>query len=190
MSSEFLSQQERSSYGHFTGDPSENDLTRYFYLDETDLLYINKKRNDSTRLGFALQLTTLRYLGTFLDNPLDVPEIVMRTISRQLGIQDSNVVKNYAHSSLQWKHTDEIREQYGYVEIVNHRIGLRLTRWLYNLCWIGNERPAVLFERARIWMLVHKVLLPNCVQFERYISRLKSRVERHLWESIVHYISP
>jgi TnpA family transposase len=187
---EFLSQQAKSSYGQFTGDPSENDLTRYFYLDETDLIYINKKRNDSTRLGFALQLATVRYLGTFLDNPLDVPDIVTRTISRQLGIEDSNVVKRYAHSSLQWKHTNEIRELYGYVEITNHRIGLRFTRWLYNLCWIGNERPAVLFERARIWMLVHKVLLPSCVQLERYISHLKSRVEKHLWESIVHYISP
>jgi hypothetical protein len=176
----FLSSQERSSYGHFTGEPSENDLSRYFYLDEADLTYINKKRNDSTRLGFALQLTTVRYLGTFLDSPLNVPEIVMRTVSRQLGIQNPNVVKSYAHSNLQWKHIDEIRERYGYVEITNYRIGLRLTRWLYNLCWIGNERPAILFERAKMWMLVHKVLLPSCIRLERYISRLKSRVEKHL----------
>jgi hypothetical protein len=41
-----------------------------------------------------------------------------------------------------------------------------------------------------MWMLAHKVLLPPCIQLERSISRLKSRVERYLWESIVRHISP
>jgi TnpA family transposase len=186
----FLNHQQRSYYGRFAGEPSENDLARYFYLDETDLAYVNKKRNDNTKLGFALQLTTVRYLGTFLNDPIDVPETVLLTITRQLKIKNSNVVKDYNDRTLQRRHADEIREQYGYVEITNPRIGIRLTRWLYNLCWIGSERPTILFERTKIWLLAHKVLLPTCIQLERYISRLKSRVERHLWESIVRHISP
>jgi hypothetical protein len=186
----FLSHQQKSNYGRFTGEPSDNDLARYFYLDETDLAYVNKKRSDKARLGFALQLGTVRYLGIFLNDPTDVPINVLFNISRQLKMKNSNVVKGYNDRALQRRHADEIRERYGYVEITNPRIGLRLTRWLYNLCWIGNERPVILFERAKIWMLAHKVLLPTCIQLERYISRLKSRVERHLWKSIVRHISP
>jgi hypothetical protein len=41
-----------------------------------------------------------------------------------------------------------------------------------------------------MWMLVHKVILPSHVQLEHSISRLKSRVEKHLWESIVRCIAP
>ena len=38
------------------------------------------------RLGFSLQLTTVRYLGTFLVDPLDVPPLVTGHLARQLGI--------------------------------------------------------------------------------------------------------
>jgi TnpA family transposase len=189
---DFLSSQERSSYGCFNGDPSPNDLARYFYFNETDLACINAKYSDHARLGFALQLATVRYLGTFLEDPLNVPAIVLLNVSRQLGIKnpDKIEIKDYNDGDLQRRHAREIREQYGYVENTDHRIGLRLTRWLYNLCWIGNERATILFERAKTWMLVHKVLLPRCGQLERYIAHLRERAEQHLWQTIARHITP
>ena len=66
---------------------------------------------------------------------------------------------------------------HGYVEITEPRAGFRLTRWLYALCWTGTDRPSVLFERATAWRVTHKVLLPGCSTLERYIARLRSRVE-------------
>src|SRR3954454_2693608 len=34
--------------------------------------------------------------------------------------------------------------------------GFRLTRWLYVLCWTGDDRPGLLFDRATTWLLAHK----------------------------------
>jgi hypothetical protein len=59
-------------------------------------------------------------------------------------------------------------------------VGFRLTRWLYGLCWTGTERPRKLFERATAWLLAHKILLPGCSTLERFVVRLRSRVETKL----------
>jgi hypothetical protein len=75
----------------------------------------------------------------------------------------------------------EIRAQYGYFEFSDPIGGFRLTRWLYALCWTGTERPSVLFERATTWLLAHKVLLPGASTLERFVAKLRSRVETRLW---------
>ena len=76
----FLSPAQREHYGRFTGDPSTDELARYFHLDDADRLAIADKRGDHNRLGFALQLTTVRFLGTFLENPAAVPTAVMQRL--------------------------------------------------------------------------------------------------------------
>jgi hypothetical protein len=185
----FLSKEQRKNYGRFTRVPSPDDLARYFHMDEFDLGLISKKRGQSSRLGFALQLGTVRYLGTFLEDPLDVPMPVLHTLTRQLYINTIDDIQIYRSSEQRWSHATEIREQYGYVEITEPRIGLRLTRWLYALCWTGTDRPSVLFERATAWLLTQKVLLPGCTTLERYVSRLRSRVEEKVWKSLSRNIT-
>ena len=80
----FLSPAQRDSYGQYLGDPSTQELARYFHLDDSDHTQIVEKRGDANRLGFALQLTTVRFVGTFLDDPTAVPPAVLATMSRQL----------------------------------------------------------------------------------------------------------
>ena len=58
-------------YGRYTGDPTLEHLSDHFYLQPVDLERLSLLRQDHTRLGFALQLCTLRFLGTFLQDPND-----------------------------------------------------------------------------------------------------------------------
>jgi TnpA family transposase len=177
----FLTPAQRENYGRYAAPPTQDELTRYCHLNDDDLTQIMSCRGEHNRLGFALQLTTVRYLGTFLDDPAAVPSSVLETLSRQLGLTTGDGLQTYRSSKQRWEHITKIREHYGYSDMTEPLVGFRLTRWLYGLCWTGTERPSKLFERATAWLLAHKILLPGCSTLERFVVRLRSRVEIKVW---------
>ncbi|WP_344863441.1 DUF4158 domain-containing protein [Planomonospora alba] len=71
MPVEFLADDEAAAYGRFAGPPPRADLERVFFLDDEDRTLVGRRRGEHMRLGFALQLVTVRWLGTFLEDPLD-----------------------------------------------------------------------------------------------------------------------
>ena len=73
MPVEFLSDEQVGAYGRFTGELSAAEVERFFYLDDADRNLIARRRSDHHRLGFAVQLGTVRAVGRFLEDPLDVP---------------------------------------------------------------------------------------------------------------------
>ena len=114
---------------------------------------------------------------------------MLRTLARQLRIEALDKANVYSAGEQRWQHATEIRASYGYVDFTEPLIAFRLTRWLYALCWTGTDRPSVLFERATTWLVTHKVLLPGCTTLERYVARLRSRVEERLWRSLGNGVS-
>lgn len=187
----FLTPTQRQDYGRYASSPSQDDLARFFHLSDNDQALVRIRRGDHNRLGFALQLTTVRFLGTFMEDQGDVPLTVLQTLGRQLAITDPlSCIQEYGESRQYRMHAAEIRELFGYREFTDRIAGFRLARWLCALCWTGSDRPGILFDRATAWMLTHKVLLPGASVLERFVARVRSRMEQRLWHFLKRGTTP
>lgn len=182
MPVEFLTEEQKQGYGRFAGEPTEAQLARYFHLDNTDLALIDKRRGDHNRLGFALQLTTVRFLGTFLPDPTQVPLGVLHFMARQLRITDIGIIEKYPdRKATRYTHSTEIQRYYGYYDFHAPPWRFRLSRLLYSRAWISNERPSLLFDLATSWLIQHKVLRPGATTLSRLIAEIRERAENRLW---------
>lgn len=185
MTTDFLTAELKARYGQFTGEPNETQLTRYFHLDETDLAFISEKRGAQNRLGFALQLTSVRFLGTFVSDFSLIPANVQKFVAAQLSIVDIAVLADYAQrKTTKREHTALIRKQFGYREFNEPPWGFRLSRLLYSRAWISNERPSLMFDFATSWLAQNKVLLPGVSTLFRLIAVIRERTLNRLYKRL------
>jgi TnpA family transposase len=178
----FLTREQRQRYGNYDSEPTPMQLARYFHLDDTDKNSILIRRGNHNRLGFALQLVSVRFLGTFLENPIDVPSGVVIELATQLGITNIDCLPQYLERPFtHWEHRAEIKQRYGYRDFSEQPGHWQLVRWLYGRAWVGSESPSVLFDLATARLVEHKVLLPGVTVLERLVVSVRERAANRLW---------
>ena len=149
MPVDFLTADQERSYGRYAGELSRAQLGQYFHLDDRDRGVIDQLREDHTRLGYAAQLATVRFLGTFLVDPRDVHPAAVAYLAGQLDIADPTCLARYLdRPATHHEHTADIRRRFGYRDFSEQPEHFRLVRWLHARAWLSNERPSILFDLA------------------------------------------
>lgn len=89
-------------YGRFTRELSADELAGCFFFTDDDRRRIASRRGDASRLGFAVQLGTVRYLGRFLENPAGVPASVVRWTAGEIGVPAGTDLDSYGAGEARW----------------------------------------------------------------------------------------
>ncbi len=183
MPVEFLSDDEAFSYGRFNGVPLRAELERVFFLDDADRSLIARRRGAHHRLGFALQLTTVRSLGMFLADPLDVPSAVVEYLAGQLAIADVGCVGRYTERrTTRFEHAEEIKVAYGLKDFASAEKDLE--RWADARAWTTGDGPKAIFNDAIAWLFERDVLLPGVTTLARLVARVRDEATQRLWDTL------
>ncbi len=184
MPVEFLTD-EQAAYGCFKEVPTRPELERFFFLDSDDLDLVALRRTDGHRLGMALQICTVRYIGLFLGDPLDVPWLVVEYLAEQLGISDPSCVKQYVErAKTAYEHSWEIRRRLGYHEFEDRAWGRKFRTFLYGRAWTHPEGPVALFNHAVAWLRRNRVLLPGASVLARQVAEARAVADRRLHTTV------
>lgn len=145
MPVQFLSEAEHKSLNRFPSEVSSEDLNRFFLLSDKELIILKQLRAEHNRLGFALQLCCLRYLG-FFPEELQLPESVINYVAQQLQLISELLVFYGKRSSTQREHQRKIQVLLGYRRASNSDL-LNLEQWLVERA-LEHNQPLLLFHMA------------------------------------------
>lgn len=183
MPVEFLSDAEAAAYCRFDGDLSREDLDRVFFLDDADLELIEKRRGDHNRLGFALQLGTVRWLGAFLPDPTAVPSSVLGYVAGQLDVSDPACVGRYLERRrTRFEHAEEIEAACCLRDFA--AVHEQFEEWLDARAWMTGDGPRAIFNDAIGWLREREVLLPGVTTLARMVARAGAETDERLWETL------
>ncbi|WP_051753575.1 DUF4158 domain-containing protein [Streptosporangium amethystogenes] len=172
MPVDFLSDSEAAKYGR----SSRAEMEKIFFLDNEDMALIKGHRGRHIRCGFALQLVTVRYLGCFLADPLEVPNEVLDVVAAQLGIEDPSCVKRYTErDKTRLEHTWEIAKAFGLKDFASAED--ELAGKVRAHAWNIGDGPTACFQSAVRWLRQNDVLLPGTSTLTRLVARERGEVD-------------
>jgi Domain of unknown function (DUF4158) len=110
----FLSDAERERLDSFPAQVVPGDLDRYFTLSRADRRQLPTTASPANRLGFALQLGALRFLGFCPDDLSTAPEAVVAFVARQLDVAPGELGRYGRRGQTRTEHLRLIRRYLGF----------------------------------------------------------------------------
>jgi hypothetical protein len=130
-----------------------------------------------------LQLTTVRSLGVFLADPLEVPSVVLDYLAGQLGIADPSCVARYMERrTTRFEHAEEIKRARGLRDFTE--VTRKFEEWVDARAWTTSDGPKAIFNDAIGWLLERDVLLPGVTTLARLVARVRDEATERLWDTL------
>jgi TnpA family transposase len=188
MAGKWLSEADRSRISGWPETVVETDLFTYFTLSEADRRLIAIRRRDSNRLGFAVSLCALRFLGFFPREDADIPGPVLTFLSAQLEVPPESRGRYATRGRTRTDHEMEILAALGY----RRQTGPdrhELVKWLTQRA-LEHDRPMALLRMAAERLRAQRILRPGLDFLERDVASARFAAMEILWTNTRRLLTP
>lgn len=168
-------------------DLSDREIARYYTFTEQERELINRRRRDSNRLGFAVQLALLRFPGRTLMEVKQVPRPVLTSIAEQLGVAPSAFADYGERENTLYEHLDELRRECGF-RSCGWKEYLLVARSLLTDA-MESDRPLPLIETALERLRTEGIIAPNLIHVEWLVWIGLKTAERRLFRTLTGSLS-
>jgi TnpA family transposase len=163
--------------------PSE-DLITYFTLTGSDKTVVNLRRGEHNRLGFALQLSSLRYLGFCPDDLHTISSEALHYLSQQLGCNDPlGLLSLYGEREHTRTDHFQIIQEYLRFRKAGPSDLENLSAWLIERA-SEHDKPTLLFRMACERLFSDRIVRPGITTLEKMIISAKQQAQEKIYHRI------
>jgi len=159
-----------------------------FTLTKTDLEQVDQCRGPANKLGFAIQLCTLRWHGYFLPDTRGVPSSVVEMIGSQLALLPIPPDSYPQNEKTRFEHLERIRQHLGFVRCD----APQRERLLNQLTTIaqGLTRATALRQAAHRWLKQEKIVRPGRTTLRDLIVSAREAALQNAYALLSKDLSP
>ncbi len=171
----FLRETERARLNGFPDEVAPADLITFFTLSAADTAHLPKRTTSANRLGFALQLCTLRFLGFCPTDLRTIPPAVVHFVADQLRVSPNGLAAYGEREQTRSDHLLDIQRYLGFrrASVADlHELGA----WLLARA-LEHDRPTLLFQMACARLRTAKILRPTVTPLERMVATARQEAQ-------------
>jgi len=187
MPGQFFTTEEKERLNRIPVDIPESDIISFFTLTDSDLNEIPLQSADYNRLGFALQIGILRYLGFCPDDLMTTPLSVIQYVAFQLEVDPQKLSYYGQREQTRRAHVRQIEEYIGFRRAKETDLK-ELSEWLVQRA-LEHDKSMLLFQMASERLYFMGIIRPGVTILERMIIAAKQKAHEETYQHLSFLIT-
>ena len=178
----FLTDAERERLDGFPAQVVPGDVETYFTLSRADRRQVPRTTSAANRLGFALQLGTLRFLGFCPDDLSTAPEAVVAFVAKQIDVPPGELARYGRRGQTRTEHLRQIRRYLRFRKATASDL-VQVEGWLVDRA-LEHDRPTLLLRLACEHLLELRIERPGITHLERVVASGRRRAQQETYRRL------
>ena len=182
MPVQLFTEAERSRRDRFPEVIAYEDLVIFFTLSDRDRQSLPRYSAPHNRLGYALQLCALRFMGFVPDDLSSAPLEAVTFVAEQLGVKSDALADYGTRAQTRQDHLQAVQAHLGYHR-ANPEDFQALANWLLERA-LEHDKPTLLYELACEKLRTEQFLRPGVTRLERLVAEARARAQTETYRQL------